>query len=151
MKWRAAAVSVVVLAVGFGGYALGQAGDAAPERTADTSTATTTTTTRPTTTTKRPTTTTRPPTTTTVPPTTTTWMPPEDSETTAETYEGPVCGAECTEVAICGYDGCTTTTQPPCRVSTINACDPDEPMQLPTIGCEYLERDSITGKVRCAG
>jgi hypothetical protein len=113
-------------------------------------------TTERTTTTRRPTTTVAPtttvPTTTTVPPTTTT-VPP----TTTPSYEsGPPwwCDAQCTQDLLCGYDGCTepTTTSTPrtCRPSTITSCDPDEPMELPVIGCDYLERD-IVGNVRCAG
>jgi hypothetical protein len=117
-------------------------------------------TTERTTTTRRPTTTV-PPTTTTVPPTTTTWLPPQDSENhgSAEAYEpGPMCDAECTQDLICGYDGCTdptggqtvsTLAPPPCRVSTYHACDPEEPMELPVYGCEYLEQD-YAGNVRCA-
>jgi hypothetical protein len=57
MKWRVAAVSVVVLGVGVGGYALGQQGDAEPS-TDVVEASTTTTTTEPRTTTTRPTTTT---------------------------------------------------------------------------------------------
>lgn len=89
-------------------------------------------------------------------PATTTWLPPQDSEQVAPpAYEAPVCDLECTEQILCGYDGCSPPTtsdfevhSPPCRPSTVSGCDPDEPMELPVIGCEYLERD-ITGKVRC--
>lgn len=81
----------------------------------------------------------------------------------SENYEsapGPVCDAECTRDIICGYDGCTeptagsqtVSTLPPrpCRPSTYHACDPEEPMELPAYGCDYLERD-YAGNVRCAG
>jgi hypothetical protein len=86
---------------------------------------------------------------------TTTTAPPPIEVPPPEVVDEPVCDLECTEQILCGYDGCdepvspaTPTTSAPCRPSTIRGCDPDEPMELPVIGCEYLERD-ITGKVRC--
>jgi hypothetical protein len=36
----------------------------------------------------------------------------------------------------------------PCQPSTFGSCDPEEPMQLPVVGCDYLERD-FSGDVRC--
>jgi hypothetical protein len=87
-------------------------------------------------------------------------LPEPQGSGSATTYEpGPVCGAQCTEDINCGYDGCTEPTgsqtvttrpPPPRQVSTYHACDPEEPMELPAYGCDYLEPD-YAGNVRCAG
>lgn len=61
----------------------------------------------------------------------------------------PGCDAACTEDIMDGYgNGGVTTYTPTCTPSTLRGCDPDEPMDLPTIGCDYLER-TLTGDVRC--
>ena len=46
------------------------------------------------------------------------------------------------------YERSTTHEAPPCRPSTIVSCDPAEPMDLPIVGCDYLEED-LFGDLRC--
>lgn len=170
-RWvRVTAGFVLLAGAGGTGFVLGQDDDSGPESV---SAARTTTVERPTTR-SRPTTTTRP-----APTTTTWWTCTDllseaecdtslddlealETTTTAPpviVYEAPPtvtappetwCDAACTEALICGWGGCADTTeQTPCRPSTINSCDPSEPIELPTIGCDYLERD-LMGNVRCA-
>lgn len=148
MRQALAAAGVVVLAIGAYLIGVNNAPDDEPRQVALVE-QTTTTTRRPTTTTTvRPTTTTLPPTTTTAPTTTTTWFPPQDSET--YTYTPPVCDLACTRDILGGYVDPPTYTPPPCTPSTYTACDPNEPMNIPTYGCDYLEQ-TYSGDVKCVG
>jgi hypothetical protein len=148
-RWaRITAGLVLLVGAGGAGFVLGQDDGEPRVASSETRTVERTTTTRPRpTVTGRPATTAPPETTTTTAPPVTVYEAPPTVTAPPETW----CDAACTAALICGWDGCTDTTeQAPCTPSTFTSCDPDEPMDLPAFGCDYLER-TWTGDVRCAG
>ncbi len=166
-RWARITAGLLLLAgAGGAGFALGQA-NREPEQIADRVTATTverTTTTRPTTTARPATTTTQP-----APHPCDAYIGQEvtgefvanDCQTTTVTvtpdvpdYEPPDAPTvETIQPSDDPYDyepPATNYEPPPCRPSTITSCDPAEPMELPIVGCDYLEED-LFGDLRCVG
>jgi hypothetical protein len=146
MTWKTVAIAAAALAFSATGWTVALTDSSEPGPAS-----VTVTTAEPTTTTARPTTTTRPaPTTTSLPPTTTslppiTVAPPETWDSTW------TCDLACTNDLLGGYSyesSPTTMYERPCTPSTFTSCDPDEPMDLPAFGCDYLER-TFSGDVKC--